>query len=54
VATEDLLWLLDGVGIEHGIDARAVARVADSFCQDQNLAYNSRAGRAMLATEEEE
>jgi hydroxymethylglutaryl-CoA lyase len=54
VATEDLLWLLDGVGIEHDIDARAVARVADSFCQDQNLAYNSRAGRAMLATEEEE
>lgn len=54
VATEDLLWLLDGVGIEHGIDAGAVARVADSFCQDQNLAYNSRAGRAMLATEEEE
>jgi hydroxymethylglutaryl-CoA lyase len=54
VATEDLLWLLDGVGIEHGIDAGAVARVADSFCQDQNLAYNSRAGRAMLAREEEE
>lgn len=54
VATEDLLWLLDGLGIEHGIDARSVARVAHDFCSDQNLVYNSRAGRAMLATEEEE
>lgn len=53
VATEDLLWLLDGLGIDHGIDARAVARVARAFCADQNLAYNSRAGRAMLAAEEE-
>lgn len=52
VATEDLLWLLDGLGIAHGIDAPGVARVADRFCQDHNLAYNSRAGRALLAAEE--
>lgn len=54
VATEDLLWLLDGLGIDYGIDLKGVARVAERFCSDQNLAYNSRAGRAMLATEEEE
>jgi len=54
VATEDLLWLLDGLGIEHGIDARRVAEVAQRFCVEHNLVYNSRAGRAMLAAEEEE
>ncbi len=54
LATEDLLWLLDGLGIEHGIDARRVAEVAQRFCVEHNLAYNSRAGRALLATEEEE
>ncbi|MEE8406101.1 MAG: hydroxymethylglutaryl-CoA lyase [Acidimicrobiia bacterium] len=54
VATEDLLWLLDGLGIEHGIEPRRVAEVAHRFCVDHNLVYNSRAGRAMLATEEEE
>ncbi len=49
VATEDVLYLLDGLGIEHGIDAEAVARVAQQFCVDNNLTYNSRAGRALLA-----
>jgi hydroxymethylglutaryl-CoA lyase len=51
VATEDLVWLLDGLGIEHGLDGRGVAVVADRFCVDHNLIYNSRAGRAMLVTE---
>ena len=51
VATEDLLWLLDGMGISHGIDALEVARVAHSFCEDHSLAYTSKAGRALLATE---
>lgn len=54
VATEDLLWLLDGLGIDHGIDTMRVARVAQEFCAEQNLPYNSRAGRAMLATEDQE
>jgi hydroxymethylglutaryl-CoA lyase len=49
VATEDLLWLLDGLGIEHGVDVHAVADVAQRFCSEQNLTYNSRAGKAMLA-----
>lgn len=51
VATEDLLWLLDGLGIEHGVDAKAVARVAWRFCADHEMTYNSRAGTAMLAAE---
>ena len=53
VATEDVLWLLDGLGISHGVDSEAVARVAQRFCSDQSLTYHSRAGRAMLARGEE-
>jgi hydroxymethylglutaryl-CoA lyase len=51
VATEDLLWLLDGLGIEHGVDPDTVATVARQFCDENDLPYNSRAGRAMLADE---
>ncbi len=51
VATEDLLWLLDGMGIDYGIDALEVARVAHSFCEEHSLAYNSRAGRALLVSD---
>lgn len=54
LATEDLIWLLDGIGIEHGVDARRVADVALRFCQDHNLTYTSKAGKALLASEEEE
>ena len=54
VATEDVLYLLDGIGIEHGIDIRGVADVAQRFCIEHNLTYNSRAGRALAAAEEEE
>ena len=50
VATEDVLYLLDGFGIEHGIDVVSVARVAQRFCADHNLAYSSAAGRALLAS----
>ena len=54
VATEDLVYLLDGLGIEHGVDLMAVAGVAQRFCSDHNLRYNSDAGRAMLASTEGE
>lgn len=54
VATEDLIWLLDGMGIEHGVDLSGVASVARRFCDEQGLAYNSRAGRAYLAAREED
>lgn len=52
VATEDVLWLLDGLGIEHGVDVFQVAKVARAFCAEHDLAYNSRAGRALLAARE--
>jgi hydroxymethylglutaryl-CoA lyase len=51
VATEDVVWLLDGLGIEHGVDAKRVAEVARQFCDEHNLVYNSKAGRALLAAE---
>jgi hydroxymethylglutaryl-CoA lyase len=54
VATEDLIYLLDGLGIEHGVDGLAVAEVAHRFCADHNLRYNSDAGRALLASRERE
>ncbi len=54
VATEDLVYLLDGLGIEHGVDLTAVAGVAQRFCADHNLRYNSDAGRAVLASTEGE
>jgi hydroxymethylglutaryl-CoA lyase len=49
VATEDLLWLLDGLGIEHDVDLQGVATVAQRFCAEQDLTYNSRAGTAVMA-----
>lgn len=52
VATEDLVFLLDGLGIDHGVDLSKVAEVARSFCAEHELAYNSRAGRAALAATE--
>ena len=54
VATEDILYLLDGLGIGHGIDIVEVARVAQRFCADHNLTYNSAAGRALLASRDGE
>lgn len=54
VATEDLLFLLDGLGIAHGIDLESVARVASRFCLDHDLAYNSRAGRAITSAAEDD
>ena len=54
VATEDVLWLLDGLGIEHGLDSLEIARVASDFCRNHKLEYNSKAGRALLAAQERE
>lgn len=49
VATEDLLFLLEGLGIEHGIDLKTVADVSTRFCAEHHLVYNSRAGRALTS-----
>lgn len=52
VATEDLIWLLDGLDVDHGLHLLGVARAAWRFCRDHGLAYNSAAGRAELARAE--
>jgi len=52
LATEDLLYLLDGLGIEHGINMGEVAEAGSAFCETHGLGYNSRAGQAWLATQE--
>ena len=52
LATEDLLYLLDGLGIEHGIDLEKVASVGSDFCSAHGLSYNSRAGKAWIASQE--
>lgn len=54
VATEDVLYLLDGLGIDHGVDVFSLAEVAQRFCADNNLTYNSAAGRALLASRDRE
>lgn len=53
VATEDLVWLLDGLQIDHGVDGERVAEVANSFCEENGLRYSSRAGTALLARRDE-
>lgn len=49
VATEDVLYLLNGLGIETGIDLEAVVRAGDFISQHLRRPNGSRAGRALLA-----
>ena len=49
VATEDVLYLLQGLGIETGIDLEAVVHTGDYISQAIGRPNASRVGRAMLA-----
>lgn len=49
VATEDVLYLLNGLGIETGIDLPQVARTGAFISQTLSRPYAARAGRALLA-----
>lgn len=49
VATEDVMWLLDGMGVDYDGELAAVAATANRFCADWELLYRSRAGAAVLA-----
>jgi hydroxymethylglutaryl-CoA lyase len=49
VATEDVLYLLHGLGIETGVDFAAVARIGAWISGQLSRANASRAGRAYLA-----
>ena len=49
VATEDVLYLLHGLGIETGVDLRAVVEAGDFITRAIGRPNNSRAGKALLA-----
>jgi hydroxymethylglutaryl-CoA lyase len=49
VATEDVLYLLHGLGLDTGIDLLQVARAGAFISQALNRPYLARAGRALLA-----
>lgn len=54
IATEDVMWLLDGLGISYEGELQEVASVASRFCERHRLTYRSRAGEAVLAGTEDE
>ncbi|MCP2084533.1 hydroxymethylglutaryl-CoA lyase [Paraburkholderia aspalathi] len=49
VATEDLLYLLNGLGIETGIDLDAVVSIGDWVSQQMGRENGARAGKALMA-----
>ena len=49
VATEDVLYMLHGLGIETGVDLRAVVEAGDFISRAIGRPSNSRAGKALLA-----
>jgi hydroxymethylglutaryl-CoA lyase len=49
LATEDLLYLLHGLGIDTGVDLRAVVETGDFITRAIGRPNHSRAGRALLA-----
>ncbi|MGU7782896.1 hydroxymethylglutaryl-CoA lyase [Burkholderia sp. PU8-34] len=49
VATEDLLYLLNGLGIETGIDLDAAVSIGAWVSREMGKAYGARAGKALMA-----
>ncbi len=49
VATEDVLYLLDGLGIETGVDLPLLAEAGRFVCEAIGRANASRVGRALMA-----
>jgi hydroxymethylglutaryl-CoA lyase len=47
VATEDVLYMLDGLGIETGVDMNALLDAAEFICSRLERATGARAGRAL-------
>ncbi len=50
VATEDVVYLLDGLGIETGIDLAKLARIGDWISTAINRPNGAKAGRAICAS----
>ncbi|MDX1817830.1 MAG: hydroxymethylglutaryl-CoA lyase, partial [Marinobacter sp.] len=53
VATEDVLYLLQGEGFETGVDLNAIARIGADICQHLGRENPSRTGRALSARQKE-
>ncbi|MFK3780441.1 hydroxymethylglutaryl-CoA lyase [Agrobacterium sp. NPDC089420] len=53
VATEDVVYLLQGLGIETGIDLMAVAKTGDWISRHLGRPNAARAGKALLAAKQE-
>ncbi|MDA5633347.1 MULTISPECIES: hydroxymethylglutaryl-CoA lyase [Rhizobium/Agrobacterium group] len=53
VATEDVVYLLQGLGIKTGIDLMAVAKIGDRISRYLGRPNAARAGKALLAVKQE-
>ncbi len=49
VATEDVVYMLNGLGIEHGVDLDALVQAGDSICRTLGRDNASRVARALLS-----
>jgi len=49
VATEDVLYMLDGMGVETGIDMNKLLVAAEYICEHLGRPTYSRAGRAIMS-----
>jgi len=52
LATEDLLWMLDGLGIETGVDLRAIAAAGAWVCEQLGREPAGRVTRALSAAKD--
>jgi hydroxymethylglutaryl-CoA lyase len=53
LATEDLVWMLDGMGVVTGVDVRAVAETSAWVCEALGKGIPGRVARALRPTAEE-
>lgn len=49
VATEDVVYLLEGLGISHGLDLTALAKAGEFICQQLGKQSSSKVGLAIQA-----
>lgn len=52
VATEDVVYMLSGLGIRHGIDMDRLLEASDWICRTLNRPNHSRVAQAMLGTDD--
>lgn len=50
VATEDLVYFLDGLNIQHGVDIKTLARTGQKISDHLQRSNSSNAGRALIAS----